>query len=112
MGGYGTWSVAMNHPELFAALAPIAGGGSPAGMTKIAHIPQIVIHGDNDKTVPVERSRVMVEAGKKAKTEIKYVEVPGGSHVSIAAPAFPDIFDWFDSHKRPAAEAVSAGSKN
>jgi len=112
MGGYGTWSVAMNHPEMFAALAPIAGGGSPAGMTKIAHIPQIVIHGDNDKTVPVERSRVMVEAGKKAGAEIKYVEVPGGNHVSIAAPAFPDIFDWFENHKRPAAQAVSAGSKN
>jgi len=111
MGGYGTWSVAMNHPELFAALAPIAGGGNIAGMAKIAHIPQIVIHGDNDKTVPVERSRVMVEAAKTAKTEIKYVEVPGGSHMSVAAPAFPDIFDWFDSHKRPAASAVSAGSK-
>src|SRR6185436_3105755 len=30
MGGYGTWSVAMNNPELFAALAPISGGGSVA----------------------------------------------------------------------------------
>ena len=27
MGGYGTWSVAMNHPEVFAALGPISGGG-------------------------------------------------------------------------------------
>jgi acetyl esterase/lipase len=29
MGGYGTWSVAMNHPTVFAALAPVAGGGKP-----------------------------------------------------------------------------------
>ena len=34
------------------------------------------------------QSRTMVEAGKKAGAEIVYVEVPGGSHVSVAAPAF------------------------
>jgi poly(3-hydroxybutyrate) depolymerase len=107
MGGFGTWSVAMDHPEIWAALAPISGGGNPAGMVKIARIPQIVVHGDNDKTVPVERSRVMVEAGKKAGTEIKYLEVPGGSHISVAAPAFKDIFDWFDGHKRAAAAAAN-----
>ena len=27
MGAYGTWSIAMNHPDLFAALGPISGGG-------------------------------------------------------------------------------------
>ena len=68
MGGYGTWSVAMSHPDVFAALAPVAGGSNnPMGMSKIAHIPQIVIHGDNDPTVPVDRSRVMVAAGQEAR---------------------------------------------
>ena len=57
MGGFGTWSVAMDHPEIWAALAPISGGGNPAGMVKIARIPQLVVHGDNDKTVAAERSR-------------------------------------------------------
>jgi len=98
MGGYGTWSLAMSHPDVFAALAPISGGGIPAGMARLKNVPQIVIHGDDDKTVPVERSREMVEAGKKAGAEIKYIEVKGGSHVSVAAPAFPDIFDFFDAH--------------
>ena len=32
MGGYGTWSVAANNPEIFAALAPISGGGQPAAL--------------------------------------------------------------------------------
>jgi predicted esterase len=108
MGGFGTWSIAMDHPEIFAALAPISGGGNPQGMAKIAQIPQLVIHGDNDKTVPVERSRVMVAAAKKLGVEIKYVEVPGGSHIDVAAPAFKDIFDWFDSHRRKAEHAKAA----
>jgi predicted esterase len=114
MGGFGTWSIAMNHPDVFAALAPISGGSTPANMSKIAHIPQIVVHGDKDPTVPVERSRVMVEAGKKLGAEIKYIEVPGGDHGNIVTPNFPAVFDWFDSHKRKTANAAAAssGSKN
>jgi predicted esterase len=109
MGGYGTWSLAMNHPEIFAALAPVAGGGNPAAMSKIAHIPQLVVHGDNDKTVPVERSRVMVEAAKKLGVEIKYLEIAGGDHVSVAVKTFKDVFDFFDTHRRKSADAKAAG---
>src|ERR1039458_2362296 len=69
MGAYGTWSIAMNHPEIFAALGPISGGGTPAGMVKIRHIPAYVVHGDDDRTVSVTQSRNMVEAGKKAGAE-------------------------------------------
>jgi predicted esterase len=115
MGGYGTWSVAMNHPDVFAALAPISGGANnPAAMSKIAHIPQLVVHGDKDPTVPVERSRVMVAEGKKLGAEIKYIEVPGGDHGSVVAPNFLAVFEWFDTHKRKAgaAAAAASGSKN
>jgi predicted esterase len=100
MGGYGTWSLAMSHPDLFAAIAPVSGGGNPAGMAKIAKIPELVVHGDNDKTVPVERSREMVAAAKAQGIELKYVEIPGGDHLTAAARTFSDVFDWFDAHKR------------
>ncbi|MBS1787090.1 MAG: prolyl oligopeptidase family serine peptidase [Acidobacteria bacterium] len=111
MGGYGSWSVAVNNPDLFAAIAPISGGGQPLVMMnlkKIAHVPWIVIHGDKDPTVSVEESRKMVKAGKELGIEIKYIEVPGGNHTSIAVPAFKDIFDWFDAHKRQPAGAKAA----
>jgi predicted esterase len=101
MGAYGTWSIAIDHPDLFAALAPISGGGNPEAVVKTAKIPQYVTHGDHDPTVPVERSREMVEALKKAGAEVKYNEVPGGNHTSVAVPAFGPIFDWFDSHQKP-----------
>jgi predicted esterase len=100
MGAYGTWSIAIDHPEIFAALAPISGGGDVAAVVKTAGIPQLVTHGDHDPTVPVENSRTMVEALKKAGAEVKYTEVPGGNHVSVAVPAFGPIFDWFDSHQK------------
>ena len=95
MGGYGTWSTAMDHPDVFAALGPISGGGNAAGMVKLKDIPQYVVHGDADPTVAVTQSRTMVEAGKKAGTNIVYVEVPGGNHMSVAAPQIGPMFDFF-----------------
>lgn len=107
MGGYGTWSVAMDHPELFAAIAPVSGGGNPAGMSKIAAIPELVVHGDNDKTVPVERSREMVAAAKAKGIEIKYIEIPGGDHLTAPSRTFTDVFDWFDNHKKVETPSAS-----
>jgi predicted esterase len=100
MGAFGSWSIAMNHPDVFAALAPVAGGGNPTSMQKIRHIPQLVVHGDNDKTVPVRSSRVMVEAAKALGTEVEYVEVKGGGHVDVFVPAIPKMFEWFNSHPK------------
>ncbi len=100
MGAYGTWSIAMAHPEIFAALGPIAGGGNIAGMEKIRQIPQFVVHGDADKTVPVDNSRAMIAEAKKLNVEIKYTEVPGGSHSGVVIPAIPGMFAWFDLHTK------------
>src|SRR5215469_17011139 len=111
MGGFGTWSIAIDHPELFAAIAPISGGGDPKKMNRIARIPELVVHGDNDNTVPVQRSRDMVEAGKKIGVEIRYIEVPGGTHVGVAVPAFKNIFDWFDAHRRKPESARASSGK-
>ncbi|MBM3729064.1 MAG: hypothetical protein FJW40_27015 [Acidobacteria bacterium] len=104
MGGFGTWSIAMNRPALFAALGPFAGGGNPGGMEKIRHVPQYVVHGDNDKTVPVTQSRGMVEAAKKLGVRVVYVEVPGGGHSDVVVPQFGAMFDFF-SEQAGAGEA-------
>src|SRR5215510_3198555 len=113
MGGYGTWSIAVNHPDMFAAIGPISGGGTPFSTPKlkaITRVPWIVVHGDNDPTVPVEESRKMVKAGKELGIEIKYIEVPGGNHGDVVVPAFKDIFDWFDAHKRRPNTATKAAT--
>jgi predicted esterase len=104
MGGFGTWTIAMAHPEVFAALGPISGGGSPAGMVKIARIPEYVVHGDDDRTVAVTQSRMMVDAGKKAGANIVFVEVPGGSHMSVVAPQFGPMLEFFAKQKKSASE--------
>ena len=80
MGGYGTWSLAAAHPERFAAIVPICGGGNPADAKKLVGLPIWVFHGAKDPTVPVQRSREMVEAIKAAGGNVKFTEYPEAQH--------------------------------
>ena len=100
MGGIGTWKVAPKHPDVWAALGPIAGNGAPETLEKIRHIPQIVVHGDADPTVPVAGSRNMVAKLKALGTEHTYIEVPGGLHSDVVAPNLAAIVEFFDAHRK------------
>lgn len=100
MGGIGTWTLGAKHPEIWAALGPISGVADPKTVAVMRHIPEVVVHGDADNTVPVSGSRNMVDEMKRLGTEVKYIEVPGGSHTSVPGSNMPAIFDFFDTHKR------------
>lgn len=61
MGGYGTWEMAMCYPEMFAAIAPVAGGGVVWRTPKLLNTPVIAYHGEKDSVVPVSQSEIMVD---------------------------------------------------
>jgi predicted peptidase len=63
MGGYGTWQLAMSRPELFAAIAPICGGGMYWNTARLKNTSVWAFHGDSDATVLPEESKKMVETG-------------------------------------------------
>lgn len=98
MGGFGSWRMAADHPELFAAVVPICGGGDPRDAGKLKNLPIWVWHGAADPVVPVQRSIDMVEAIKKAgSTTIRLTTLEGIGHVSWqAAYASPDVWLWLD----------------
>ena len=102
MGAIGTWKIAPKYPDIWAAISPISGSGTPASLERIKNVPEIIVHGDDDRTVNVQGSRTMVAKLKELGTEFKYIEVPGGSHGGVPAPNFAAIFDFFDAHKKPA----------
>jgi poly(3-hydroxybutyrate) depolymerase len=102
LGAIGTWKIAPKYPEIWAAIAPISGQGAPATLDRIKSVPEIVVHGDDDRTVNVQGSRTMVAKMKELGIEHKYIEVPGGSHGGVVAPNFAAIFEFFDAHKKAA----------
>jgi predicted esterase len=107
MGAIGTWLLGPKYPSIWAVLAPISGAGDPASIEKTRDIPEVVVHGDADNVVPVNSSRVMVAAMKKLGVEVKYIEVPGGSHGDVAAPNMSAIFDFFDAHRKGVKSTAS-----
>lgn len=80
MGGYGSWDLAARHPDWFAAVVPICGGGDEAQAKQFVDLPTWAFHGDKDKAVPVERSRKMIAAIREAGGEPKYTELPNVGH--------------------------------
>jgi poly(3-hydroxybutyrate) depolymerase len=100
MGGIGTWKIAPKYPDIWAAIAPISGNGTPDTLEKIRNVPEIIVHGDNDPTVNVSGSRTMVAKLKELGVEHKYIEVPGGLHSDVVAPNIAAIIDFFDSHRK------------
>jgi predicted peptidase len=101
MGGFGTWALAAAHPEKFAAIAPICGGGNPADAAKLAKLPIWVFHGAKDPTVPLKRSEEMVEAIKAAGGHPKFTVYPDAGHDSWTATyENPEIYTWLLAQKR------------
>lgn len=101
MGGFGTWSLAAFSPDRFAALVPICGGGDPNTARRISHIAVWVFHGAKDPTVPLERSEKMVEALKKAGSNVKFTIYPEARHDSwTQAYNDPELYKWLLQQKR------------
>ncbi len=101
MGGYGTWALAAAHPERFAAIAPICGGGNTKDAPKLARLPIWVFHGGKDNTVPLKRSEEMVEAIKAAGGNPKFTVYPEAGHDSWTATYDnPEFWKWLLAQKR------------
>ncbi len=100
MGGYGTWGIVTRYPNLFAAAAPICGGGDPAAAARIK-IPIWAFHGEDDKTVAVQQSRMMIEALKAAGAKPLYTELPGVGHNSWETAYSDSEFpEWLFAQRR------------
>jgi predicted peptidase len=101
MGGMGTWALACKHPGLFAAIAPVCGGGNPAEAPKIKDLPTWNFHGDKDTAVPIKRSQDMIDAIKAAGGDPKFTIYPGVGHNSWdKAYQEESLHEWFVKHSK------------
>jgi len=119
LGAVGAWHAPILYPGKFAAAVPVAGRITPLDFEYPASSPEIlaiaqsdkpfeafaeklrdtpiwVFHGGKDPSVPVNESREMNKALKKAgNADFHYTEFEGMDHYSIeAAFTTPELFDW------------------
>ncbi len=101
MGGMGTWTLTCKHPDLFAAAAPVCGGGDPTQAAKIKDLPIWNFHGDKDTAVPIKRSQDMIDAIKAAGGSPKFTIYPGVGHNSWdKAYGEETLNEWFLQHPK------------
>ncbi len=100
MGGSGTWTLAADHPKLWAGIVPICGRAQLNKARRIAHLPCWCFHGAADPTVPVKHSRDMIDALKKAGGKPRYTEYEGVGHNSWDAAYDTDaLYTWMLQHQ-------------
>ncbi len=110
MGGFGTWDLGLAHPERFAAIVPICGGGQVISVLLASHDKAAALktlgiwafHGGKDPVVPLEESQRMVDAVKKAGVEDVHLTVyPDAGHNSWTETYNnPKLYDWLLKHER------------
>ncbi|MHC4839447.1 MAG: carboxylesterase family protein [Planctomycetota bacterium] len=142
MGGHGTWTLGAQFPDRFCAIAPCAGWqsfwtyGRGAKYDKSAKDTDVlaacanihkhellmnnyasqavfVLHGDDDKTVPVEEARRMRTELAKFHKDLHWFEEPGKGHWYDTDPEpgancvdYAPIFELFSKRRLPAIDEV------
>jgi len=80
MGGSGTWNWAAREARRFAAVVPVCGLSETVRASAMRRLPVWTFQGEKDTTVPVEKTRVMVEALRELKAPVLYSEFAGAGH--------------------------------
>lgn len=96
LGGYVAAGAAAHDPRI-AALAVLYGGMPDAMAATVTHLPPlIVLHGEEDRNVPIAEGRKLVELGKAAGAETEFVPYPGKVHGFDFSDTDPSAQDAID----------------
>lgn len=111
MGGNGTWSLALHHPERFAAVAPVCGWGEtpPRSVLNRRQIDALqtlgvwAFHGRKDTVVkPAESERMLAWLQGLGVKDAQLTLYPDVSHNSwVEAYNNEELYRWFLKHQRP-----------
>ncbi len=99
MGGFGTWYTAMARPDIFAAIAPVCGGGMPWNAA-VYTMPIWAFHGTDDTVVKVFYSDDMVNKLKEYNADVTYTRLDGVGHNVWEHTYDDELMQWFLSKKR------------
>ncbi len=98
MGAWGTWNMAYQYPNLFAAIVPVAGYVDRIPMIekcKIAHLPTRIFHGLQDSVVDVYYSIKIYNYLKDCNRNIELNILPNVNHDTHKyVYETQEIYDW------------------
>lgn len=103
-GGFGTWYLAAQHPEKFAAIAPVVGYGHPdmAPVLAAAKMPMWVFAGGRDTSVKVKYFYPLLNKLEElGHPDVRFtIEADMGHDTWTRVYASQDLYAWFLSHSK------------
>lgn len=111
MGGMGTWNVATEHAERFAAAVPIAcRDGRPDQMHRLGQLPVWIFNGDSDRTTTLDAAQRGEAALKAAGGNVRLTVLPDTGHGGSQNGTFatPGLWEWLAEQRRIGSEATAA----
>lgn len=118
LGGIGTWQWAIEHPERFTAIAPVAGGGfdlfhplavhaRPRDLRKLRGLKIHVFHGRADEAVALIASRMMIWACRLNGVPVEKTFFPEADHAGGARLAYEDdsLVRWLSEQSKESPRA-------
>lgn len=105
MGGYGSWALASEYPDRFAAVVPICGGGNRMMSLTLKDVPIWAFHGAKDSVVPLKESQELVDAINARGGNARLTVYPDANHDSWTQTYDnPKLYDWLLEHRRAGKE--------
>ncbi|HZZ37840.1 MAG TPA: prolyl oligopeptidase family serine peptidase [Acidobacteriaceae bacterium] len=127
LGGYGVWEMARAYPHRFAALVPVCGGvfwsyqperwreanTLPAEYARaVGRTPVWMFHGSDDPIVSPRQSRLLYEALKAERGDVRFWEYAGIKHnVWDRAYAEPQLPRWLLAQRLSAIPRLSPAAE-
>jgi predicted peptidase len=109
MGGGGTWRLANDYPDRFAAAVPLAGTRDDAPIKGLKQVPVWAFHGSADEATSPGDCESMVERIIEAGGDARMTIYPGGNHASVLKVyETNEIYDWLLEHRKHATVEESA----
>ncbi|MBN2241340.1 MAG: hypothetical protein JW793_01525 [Acidobacteria bacterium] len=102
MGGAGAMYLGEKYAPIWAAVACVAGFGSPDPKGKLKDTPLFFTAGSMD-TLGAS-GRTTAEQLKAAGLDVQWKEIPGLDHGGIIAGSMPDVFHFFNEHPKKAGK--------
>ena len=106
LGGAGTWYLAIKHPDIFAAIAPMSGFTSHIeyinqNIDKLVDMPIWAFHGKIDKVVQFEETERVVLRLEGKNKNLKFTAEPDVGHwMEWLVYPKEELYDWFLKHDR------------
>jgi predicted peptidase len=104
MGGFGTWALALEFPDRFAAIAPVCGGGTAYRANLLRNLPVWAFHGAKDPVIALSYSVEMVDAINRSGGNARLTVYPEAGHDSYTETyAREDLYAWLLAQRRSSA---------